>query len=192
MATFEETRAQTEQKVMVHLLGEIEQNANFTQRGVAQELGIALGLMNQYLKRCIAKGWVRASKVSPRRISYFLTPEGFTQKSKMVTNYLAKSLVFFREAREQCEELLQHCKNNGWSRVALVGEGDLASIVKLVGKDSGIEFVLVDEIADLGLYYDAVLITDIIKPQGTYDLVKSTIRQDRILTLKILHISRGI
>ena len=61
MAAFQDTREQTEQKVMVHLLSEIERNPSFTQRGLAGELGIALGLMNQYLKSCITKGWVRAS-----------------------------------------------------------------------------------------------------------------------------------
>ena len=52
MPTFQNTREQTEQKVMVQLLSEIERNPSFTQRGLAGELGIALGLMNQYLKRC--------------------------------------------------------------------------------------------------------------------------------------------
>lgn len=80
MAAFQSTREHTETKVMVHLLSEIDRNPSFTQRGLAQELGIALGLMNQYLKSCTAKGWIRASQISPRRISYFLTPEGFKEK----------------------------------------------------------------------------------------------------------------
>ena len=66
---------------MVHLLSEIERNPSFTQRGLAGELNIALGLMNQYLKRCVTKGWVKASQISPRRITYFLTPEGFIEKA---------------------------------------------------------------------------------------------------------------
>ena len=81
MAAFQNTREHTETKVMVHLLSEIDRNPSFTQRGLAQDLGIALGLMNQYLKSCTAKGWIRASQISPRRISYFLTPEGFKEKS---------------------------------------------------------------------------------------------------------------
>jgi DNA-binding MarR family transcriptional regulator len=81
MAAFQDTHEQTEQKVMAYLLSEIERNPSFTQRGLAGELNIALGLMNQYLKRCITKGWIRASQVSPRRITYFLTPEGFKEKA---------------------------------------------------------------------------------------------------------------
>ena len=51
MAAFQDTRQQTEQKVMVHLLTEIEGNPSFTQRGLASELGIALGLMNSLFNK---------------------------------------------------------------------------------------------------------------------------------------------
>ncbi len=74
--------------------------------------------MNQYLKRCVTKGWVRASQISPRRITYFLTPEGFKEKSRMVKDYLARSMTFFRDARAQCEEVFAHCKAQGWSKIA--------------------------------------------------------------------------
>jgi len=45
MAAFQDNREQTEKKVMVHLLTEIERNPSFTQRGLAGELGIALGFL---------------------------------------------------------------------------------------------------------------------------------------------------
>lgn len=191
MAAFQDTREQTEQKVMVHLLSEIERNPSFTQRGLAGELNIALGLMNQYLKRCVTKGWVRASQVSPRRITYFLTPEGFKEKSHMVKDYLARSMTFFRDARAQCEEVLDHCKAQGWSKIALVGEGDLADIAKLVASGSEFTIDVVSTKTDLKKY-DAVIVTDVMNPQGTYDTIKHKVEYHRLLTLNILHISKVI
>lgn len=189
MAAFQDTREQTEQKVMVHLLSEIERNPSFTQRGLASELNIALGLMNQYLKRCLTKGWIRASQVSPRRITYFLTPEGFVEKSHMVKDYLARSMTFFRDARVQCEEVFEHCKLKGWSKIALVGAGDLADIAKLVasGSDCIIEVVSID--ADFK-EFEAVIVTDVMNPQNAYDAIKYKIDYHRLLTLKLLHISK--
>ena len=189
MAAFQDTREQTEQKVMVHLLSEIERNPSFTQRGLAGELGIALGLMNQYLKSCITKGWVRASQISPRRITYFLTQEGFKEKSHMVTAYLARSLTFFRDARVQCEEALNDCYKNGWTNVALVGDGDLADIAKLVAHGLNVQVNAVSADVDFN-EYDAVLLTDVINPQGTYDAIKRKVAYERLLTLNLLHISR--
>lgn len=188
MATFQNTREQTEQKVMVHLLSEIERNPSFTQRGLASELGIALGLMNQYLKRSVTKGWIRASQVSPRRITYFLTPEGFKEKSQMVKDYLARSMSFFRDAKTQCEVAFESCKNNGWLNVALVGAGDLADIAKLVVVGTGIELTLLQIGADLKPY-DAVLLTDVMNPQATYESIVRKVSSDRLFILPLLHIS---
>jgi hypothetical protein len=191
MAVFQDTREQTEQKVMVHLLSEIERNPSFTQRGLAGELNIALGLMNQYLKRCIIKGWVRASQVSPRRITYFLTPEGFKEKSHLVKGYLARSMAFFRDARAQCEEVFEYCKGQDWLKIALVGEGDLADIAKLVAFDCGFLIEVVSTKADLKKY-DAVIVTDVMNPQGTYDVIKRKVDNHRLLALNFLHISKGV
>ena len=88
MAAFQTTREQTERKVIVQLLTEIEENPSFTQRNLASELGIALGLINTYLSQCIRKGWIRTSQLSPKRIRYFLTPKGFKEKGYMVGQYL--------------------------------------------------------------------------------------------------------
>jgi hypothetical protein len=175
---------------MVHLLTEIERNPSFTQRGLASELGIALGLMNQYLKSCVTKGWIRASQVSPRRIAYFLTPEGFKEKGYMVTTYLARSLTFFRDARAQCDALFGVCQRKGWQKIAFVGEGDLADIAQLVAQGNGLQGFVVNREADLSAY-DAVLVTDVVNPQEAYDFIRSKVDPDRLLTLYLLHISRS-
>ncbi|MBM3632200.1 MAG: winged helix-turn-helix transcriptional regulator [Alphaproteobacteria bacterium] len=189
MAAFQDTREHTEQKVMVHLLTEIERNPSFTQRSLASELGIALGLMNQYLKSCVTKGWVRASQVSPRRITYFLTPDGFKEKSHMVTSYLARSLTFFRDARAQCDTLFDVCLQKGWTKIAFVGEGDLADIAQLVAQGLSLHVKVVLPTENLKAY-DAVLVTDVINPQATYDFIRGQVDSDRLLTLDLLHISR--
>ncbi len=188
MAAFQDTREQTEQKVMVHLLSEIDKNPSFTQRHLASELGIALGLMNHYLKRSVTKGWLRASQVSPRRITYFLTPEGFLEKGRMVKDYLARSMTFFRDARSQCTDIFDRCKTNGWHQVALVGEGDLADIARLVALSVGVEVFVMDSKADFK-DVQAILVTDVLNPQGVYDALRKKKDLPPIILLPLLHIS---
>ena len=189
MAAFQETREQTEQHVMVHLLSEIERNPTFTQRHLASNLNIALGLMNHYLKRCVTKGWIRASQVSSRRITYFLTPEGFIEKSHMVKDYLFRSMTFFRDARTQCEQMFVLCQLHNWTKIALVGQGDLADIAQLVASGSGLNMTVVSIDDDL-TPYDAVILTDIVNPQQTYDAIENKVEPQHLLTLDLLHISR--
>ncbi|MCE2715745.1 MAG: winged helix-turn-helix transcriptional regulator [Pseudomonadota bacterium] len=190
MPTFQNTREQTEQKVMVQLLSEIERNPSFTQRGLAGELGIALGLMNQYLKRCITKGWVRASQISPRRITYFLTPQGFSEKSLMVTDYLSRSMAFFRDARAQCEEIFEKCEKQRWKKIALVGAGDLSDIAQLVANSLAISVEITNAATDFE-NYDAIIITDVVNPQKTYDDIKERVEDSRLFSPVLLHISRA-
>lgn len=199
MATFQDTKDDAEQKVIMHLLNEIERNPSFTQRKLAGELGIALGLINRYLKHCATKGWIRISQVSPRRIGYFLTPEGFLEKSRMVTFYLSRSLTFFRDAREQCETMFAHCAERKWDKIVLLGEGDLADIAQLVAQGSNLTLTVVPysilnadqsgAFATLDAKNDAFLITDVDNPQSAYDCTRKRVTADRILTLDLLYIS---
>jgi DNA-binding MarR family transcriptional regulator len=204
MAAFQHTREQTEQKVMAQLLSKIEQDPLFTQRGLAADLDIALGLMNQYLKRCLNKGWVRVSQISARRLSYFLTPEGFKEKSRMVSAYLTNSFMFFKDAKLQCEASFEYCKQQHWHNIALLGIGDLADIAKLIGQSFGFSVItiLIDNIVTDSTVkangvevelsrFDAVLITDLTNPQQNYDLIKQYIESERLLTIDLLQISRS-
>lgn len=190
MAAFQDTREHTEQKVMVHLFSEIARNPKITQRGLAAELGVGLGLMNQYIQRCVTKGWIRASQVSPKRITYFLTPEGLKEKSLMLAGYLSRSLTFFRDSKTQCEEAFGYCLQKNWLRVGLLGAGDLADIAGLVATGTGLIVNVVSEASDLK-DWDAILITNIVDPQGSYDALKDRIDNNRILTLRLLHIHRS-
>ncbi len=190
MAAFQDTREQTEQKVMVHLLSEIERNPSFTQRGLAGELNIALGLMNQYLKRCVVKGWVRGTQVSPRRILYFITPKGVAEKGNMMKDYLSRSLSFFRDAKTQCEEAFNLCQVVGQSNIALFGPGDLADIAKLVGSSQSFKMTCIDDFK-IVQDFDVVIITDTQNPQKTYDDLLKYMPQNQIITLPILKISRS-
>lgn len=80
--------------IILGLLKSVEQDGGRSQRRLAAELGIALGLVNAYLKRCVSKGLVKVQNVPARRYAYYLTPKGFAEKSRLTVNYLTSSLIF--------------------------------------------------------------------------------------------------
>src|SRR5665811_2593048 len=86
-------------RIMLGLLESVERNGAQTQRHLAAELGIALGLVNAYLKRCVKKGLVKVSEAPARRYAYYLTPHGFTEKSRLTVEYLSYSFTLFRRAK---------------------------------------------------------------------------------------------
>ena len=191
MPVFEETKKHAEQEKLLQLMSRIETNPVISQRALASELGIALGLMNTYLKRCVKKGWVRASQVSPRRLTYFLTPEGFLEKGRMVANYLSRSMTLFRDERSQCESTFDICRQNGWVKIAVVGEGDLTDIALLVAHGAGVSVEKIGNGCQLDSF-DAYLITDMDNPQAIYDNLRERVALDRLLFLEMLRISRRV
>ena len=59
-------------RIMLGLLDAVEQDRAQSQRLLASELGIALGLVNAYLKRCVKKGLVVRETVPGDRRRYAL------------------------------------------------------------------------------------------------------------------------
>ena len=129
--------------IMLNLLSAVEEGDVITQRRLAADLGIALGLVNTYLKRCVRKGWVKISNVPMHRYSYYLTPQGFAEKARLTSEYLGASLSFFRHAREDATKLLSRGKSSGWTRFVFVGGGDLAEVAVLSATECGVKIIAV-------------------------------------------------
>ena len=195
----------TEAEITLGVLTAIEENHAVTQRSIASGLGIALGLTNAYLRRCIKKGYVKVTQIPRNRYAYYVTPTGFAEKSRLTAFYLSQSFRFFREARGQCEEAFETCVARNWNRVVLVGVGDLGEIAYYCGRERPIEllgFLDPDHAEDsfLGLAAtrdpailaraDAAVVTDMKTPQAAFDFATVHIAADRILTPGLLNISR--
>ena len=103
----------SEAQITLGLLNAVHENETLTQRSAASQLGIALGLTNAYLKRCIKKGLIKVQQIPPNRYAYYLTPQGFAEKSRLTAEFLSGSFTFFRRARNQCAELLDGCGAQG-------------------------------------------------------------------------------
>ena len=105
--------------LVTQLLQAIEADSRVSQRQLASHLGVALGLVNAYVKHCVSKGWIKVSSVPPRRFGYYLTPQGFAEKSRRTAEFLSVSLQFFRRARIDCGNVMQQAANAGWQRIWL-------------------------------------------------------------------------
>ena len=90
-------------EIVLRLLSSIERDSAITQRKLAGHLGIALGLANAYLRRCIRKGFVKVTRVPLNRYAYYLTPQGFVEKSRLTADYFSASLNFFRRAARRLQ-----------------------------------------------------------------------------------------
>jgi DNA-binding MarR family transcriptional regulator len=189
-------------RILLGLLESVERDGGQSQRRLASELGIALGLVNAYLKRCVTKGLVKVQEVPARRFGYFLTPQGFAEKSRLTVEYLSYSFSFFREAKADCADLLADAQARGLTRLVAAGKSDLAEIAGICAMDTGAQIVaVVDAAANVERFIglpvvnsfdavrdsvDAVIVTDLLTPHETSETALAHFGFDRVLIPRLL------
>src|SRR3984885_1756029 len=95
------TNGGSNDRIVLGLLTSVDSNGARSQRHIAVELDIALGLVNAYVKRSIKKGLVKVSQAPARRYAYYLTPQGFSEKSRGRARRRPWSLQRLSQARNQ-------------------------------------------------------------------------------------------
>ena len=188
-------------EITLGLFSAVEDNSAITQRTVAKDLGVALGLVNSYLKRSIKKGYVKVRHAPANRYAYYLTPEGFSEKSRLTAEYLSGSFHFFRNARQECAQILEQCEELGHHKIVLAGASDLAEIVCLCAQEHTTEIVGVidpnmakqtfmtlpvfESLKDVEKF-DAIVVTSLSEPQSVYSDLVVDISAERIYAPSIL------
>lgn len=133
-----EMRPNTSDNKELQILNEVELSPDITQRQLAKNAGIALGLTNALLRNLIKKGYLRSQQASWKRWVYFLTPEGISHKIRLTVNYIKQFLNHYSTVRAILREQIEVLNLHEESRVAIVGTGEFAELVFLGLKEIGI------------------------------------------------------
>ncbi|WP_120495695.1 hypothetical protein [Kiloniella sp. EL199] len=190
-------------KTDIEFLQSLEEGEVISQMTLSKRIGVSIGLTNALLKRAIHKGYVKAKSAPYKRYAYYLTPRGFSEKSRLVVEYLDTSLYFFKNTRNQYSEIFERAANNGQKRIALLGAGELTEIAIMAAWDTQIELVAVvdektsrEKVGHLPVIktlsnipdFDAIVITDSDAPQKTYENAVQCFDHDRLIVPDFLRI----
>jgi hypothetical protein len=181
------------------LLSELDRDGGATQRTLAIKLGVALGLTNLYLKRLARKGCIKITTIPRNRIRYLLTPQGFTEKSRLTYLYMQYSLSHYRDIRIRLKEMMSTVDGTYGQRVVIYGTTELAELAYLSLREMNIDCVgFIDESAResflscpvssperlAGWHFDQVLITDLDHAAACEEqLVQSGVPREKVLRL---------
>ncbi len=122
---------QKEDTATLEILQAIEHRNDVTQRHLADKLDVALGLANSYLKRCVHKGLIKVQQAPANRYLYYLTPKGFTEKSRLTAQYLSHSFNFYRQSSDALTTLFVQCEQNNAKRILFCGISELTEIASI-------------------------------------------------------------
>ena len=194
----------------MELLDAIERGGDISQRSLASQMGVALGLANLYLKRCAKKGLVKISEAPANRYFYYLTPKGFAEKSRLTAQFLSSSLTFYRQSAESLNDLYRECQVKGWHTLLLCGVSDLTEIALLRVNETGLKILGVyepdvttrefHEFHGHPIYHewracpkaDTYIITGLQEPLKMFhEIVRHVGDTERVLVPKVLGIGRN-
>ena len=186
----------------LQFLGEIEHNPKISQRELSHKFGIALGVTNACIKRMAQRGLIKLKGIPPRKIAYYLTPKGFSEKTKLTLSFFSYNIRHYAEMKKQISKKLLEMQNSGIKRIAFYGISDKMEVayitlqgldMELVGiadeeknrgkKVFGYKVVGLKDVSDLNP--EAVLITSV-KDQTSY--IKNLTMQKRWDSIKIFTI----
>lgn len=202
MAGQPKSRELQDVQIVLGLLESVERDGAQSQRRLATELGIALGLVNAYLKRCVKKGYVKVSNVPSHRYAYYLTPQGFAEKSRLTVEYISYSFSFFRQAKSDCATLFDAARERGLTRIALAGVSDLAEIAAICAVENSVKIAavvdgaterssfvgipVVPSFAAIEADVDGVVVTDLQTTAETIAAALDHFASDRVLIPSLL------
>ena len=123
------------------LLEQVESDPDVNQSTLADQLGVAVGTVNWHLKRLVAKGYVKVQRAERKKLRYIITPEGIALRARLTVDYIERSFELYRHTRTRIKEHLGTIRAAGYSRVRIVGDGDVADICRLTCLEQGFSVV---------------------------------------------------
>ncbi len=119
----ESLHSATGSEVHLRLLSLLEQNPAWTQRQLADALGVSLGKTNYCLRALKDKGLVKWGNFSqnPNKLQYMhlLTPKGIAQKLQLTAHFLQRKEREFEDLKGEIERLRAQLSNSNPDPVVL-------------------------------------------------------------------------
>lgn len=113
------------------VLDVIAQGRELSQRELATQSGLSLGMVNLIISRLIRTGYIKVSSMNRKKIDYILTPKGLSERLTRSYHYFLRSYHAFRESQRRIDALLDVLIERGSRRFMIVGEGEMADIVEV-------------------------------------------------------------
>lgn len=132
------------------LLSEVSDEQPVSQRELAKRLGIALGLVNSYIKNFVAKGYIRIKNYPHNRYAYLLTPCGIAEKGRLAYQHVHYFTSLYTVTRQDYLQLFRQLAERGITRVAFCGVDEVAEIAWLSLREAGLELAEVMDDQNIG------------------------------------------
>ncbi len=171
-------------KNIYNFLTELGNDKIITQKDLSVKLKVSVGFVNALIKKMLRKGHIKAQQVPYKRFIYYLTPKGFVEKSKIVSDYFNSSLSFFRVIRDEFTSIFKEQK--GYSFI-LFGISEITEICILSALENNIKITcLVDKNTKIKKFLGIKVFKDVNKLRPNEKLIITDYSPDNLILFKKL------
>ncbi len=117
----------------LNFLSYLEDGKETTQKNISNNISVSIGFINALIKKFLKKGVIKIKQAPYKRFIYYLTPQGFSEKARLVNEYFNDSLLFFKSLRLEFNELFSKDSCSGYY---LYGTGEVCEIAILSAKEN--------------------------------------------------------
>ena len=82
---------------------------------------------------------MKAKRAQRKKLRYIITPEGIALRARLTIDYIESSMQLYRRTRRRVLEALVGVHQAGFSSVRIVGDGDIAEIIRLTCIEQGVK-----------------------------------------------------
>ena len=110
-------------------------SGNLTQRQIAEEVGLSLGMVNLLIKKLVTKGYIKVKKINTRRIFYYLTPAAIEEKTKKTYTFIKKTVKSLGLIKAKIREEILGKYKGGYRSFNIIRHSELTDIALIVLMD---------------------------------------------------------
>ena len=100
----------------------LEEEPLASQRVLAENAGMSIGLMNAVLKRFVERGWIMLTNVNLRKLSYAVTPEGIAELTARSQTFAKRTFALANTYNDKLCSLISDAKAQGKNKFCLYGQ----------------------------------------------------------------------
>lgn len=126
--------------ILQNISDTLKEDAYASQRKLAKNSGMSVGLMNAVLKRFVERGWIMLKNVNQRKFAYALTSQGLEELAFRGKKFVLRTFKIANTYSESITESIKNAKLAGNSKVILVGKSYIKFVIEFACKEVGIEF----------------------------------------------------
>lgn len=124
-----------------------------SQRVLAENAGMSIGLMNAVIKRFVERGWLMLTNVNLKKLCYAVTPEGLAELSQRSQSFAKRTFAIANKYNEAICAAVADAKKQGKTTLVLYGKSYIRFLLVYACQTLEVEFI--EKSADSQIEKDA-------------------------------------